>query len=60
VKKLANRLVQVTPDKHAAERLADFKLAKELKLVITEMDAEIQTLKAKLEAEALEQKIAIT
>jgi len=57
---LANELEQAKREKQAASRLADAMLANELQRTAATKDAEIQDLKAKLDAVAVAQKLAIT
>ena len=57
---LANELAQAKRDKLAASELAEAKLASGLQNAAATKDAEIQGLKAKLDATALAQKLAIT
>jgi len=57
---LANELAQAKRDKLAATELADAKLASGLQHAAATKDAEIQGLKAKLDATELAQKLAIT
>lgn len=57
---LANALAQARQEKEAAEKLAEAKLLGELQKSAATKDAEIQDLKAKLDAIALSQKLAIT
>ena len=57
---LANELEQVKHDKHAAAKLAEARLASELQKTAATKDAEIQSLKSKLDATELAQKLAIT
>jgi len=57
---LANELAQAKRDKLAATELAEAKLASGLQNAAATKDAEIQGLKAKLDATALAQKLAIT
>lgn len=57
---LANELEQAKRDKQAASRLADAKLVNELQKAAATREAEIQALKAKIEARNIEQKLAIT
>lgn len=56
---LANELAQLRHDKQAASKLAEVTLANELQKTATTKDAEIQDLKAKLDAIRVEQKLAI-
>jgi len=56
---LANQLEQAKQDKQAAAKLADAKLASELQKTVSSKEAEIQGLKAMLEANAVAQKLAI-
>ena len=58
--KLANELEQAKHDKYAAAKLAEAKLTNEVQTAVTTKDAEIQNLKAKLDAIELAQKLAIT
>lgn len=58
--KLAIDLEQAKHDKHAAAKLADAKLAAELQKTASAKEAEVQGLKAKLDASAIAQKLAIT
>lgn len=57
---LANELAQARQDKEAATRLAEAKLLAELQKTAAGKDAEIQGLKAQLDAIATAQKLAIT
>lgn len=57
---LANELAQARQDKEAATRLAEAKLLAELQKTAASKDAEIQGLKAQLDAIAVSQKLAIT
>ena len=57
---LANELAQAKRDKLAASELAEAKLASGLQNAAATKDAEIQGLKAKLDATELAQKLAIT
>lgn len=57
---LANELRQAKHDKHAASQLADAKLANELQKTAATKDAEIQELKAKLDAIEVAKRLAIT
>lgn len=57
---LANELAQVKHDRQAASKLAEATLANELQKTAATKDAEIQGLKAKLDASRVEQKLAIT
>ena len=57
---LANELAQAKRDKLAASELAEAKLASGLQNAAATKDAEIQGLKAKLDATAFAQKLAIT
>lgn len=57
---LANALEQARHDKQAASKLAEAKLLNELQKTAAAKEAEIQELKAKLEAGNLAQKLAIT
>lgn len=57
---LANELEQARHDKQAASKLAEAKLLNELQKTAAAKEAEIQELKAKLEAGNLAQKLAIT
>jgi hypothetical protein len=57
---LANELAQAKRDKLAATELAEAKLASGLQNAASTKDAEIQGLKAKLDATELAQKLAIT
>ena len=57
---LANELAQARRDKLAASELAEAKLASGLQNAAATKDAEIQGLKAKLDATELAQKLAIT
>ena len=57
---LANELAQAKRDKLAASELAEAKLASGLQHAAATKDAEIQGLKAKLDATELAQKLAIT
>jgi hypothetical protein len=57
---LANELGQAKLDKQAASKLAEAMLVNELQKAAGTKDSEIQSLKAKLEAVAVAQKLAIT
>lgn len=57
---LANELAQAKHDKHAASKLAEATLVNELQKTAGTKDAEIQGLKAKLDAIEVAQKLAIT
>lgn len=57
---LANELEQTKRDKQAADNLAEAKLVSELQKAAAAKDAEVQALKAKLDAIELAQKLAIT
>ncbi len=57
---LANELEQAKHDKQAASKLAEAMLANELQKAAATKDAEIQGLKAKLDAIEVTQKLAIT
>lgn len=57
---LANELEQTKHDKQAASTLAEAKLAHELQRAAATKDAEIQSLRAKLDAVGITQKLAIT
>jgi len=57
---IANELEQAKHERQAAEKLAEAKLANELQIVAATKDAEIQDLKAKLDAIEIAQKLAIT
>ncbi len=57
---ISNQLEQARHDKQAASELAAAKLASELQKTAAMKDAEIQDLKAKLDAIAVSQKLAIT
>ena len=57
---LANELAQAKRDKLAATELAEAKLASGLQTAAATKDAEVQGLKAKLDATELAQKLAIT
>lgn len=57
---LANELEQAKRDKHAASELAEAKLVNELERATAKKDADIQGLKAKLDAIEVAQKLAIT
>jgi hypothetical protein len=57
---LANELEQAKHDKHTASKLAEAKLLNELQKTAATKEAEIQELKAKLDASNIEQKLAIT
>ncbi len=57
---LANELEQAKHDKQAASELAEAKLSKELQEAAATKDAEIQDLKAKLDANKVAQKLEIT
>ena len=57
---LVNELAQAKRDKQAASDLADAKLAKELQEAVTNKDAEIQALKAKIDTNNVTQKLEIT
>ncbi|XRD90844.1 DUF2130 domain-containing protein [Dyella nitratireducens] len=56
---LANELKQTKQEKQAASELAEAKLANELQRATTTKDAEIQELKAKLDASEVERKLAV-
>lgn len=56
---LANELDQARHDKRAAAALAEARLASELQKTSSEKDAEIQTLKARLDAIEMAKKLAI-
>ncbi len=57
---LANQLEQAKQDNQASSKLAEAKLSKELREIATTKDAEIQGLKAKLSANEVAQKLAVT
>ncbi len=57
---LANELEQAKHDKQAASKLAEAKLENELQRTVATKDAELQSLKAKLDAIEVAQKLAIT
>ncbi|MEE9334545.1 MAG: DUF2130 domain-containing protein [Granulosicoccaceae bacterium] len=57
---LLSEIEQIKRDKQAATELADTKFAKAIQETATTKDKEIQTLKAKLDAGQIEQKVAIT
>lgn len=57
---LVNELKQAKQDNEAASKLAEAKLSKELQETAAKKDAEIQDLKAKLDANDITQKLAIT
>jgi hypothetical protein len=57
---LANELEQAKQDRQTASRLAEAKLVNELQKAAATKDAEIQELKARLDACKVEQKLAIT
>lgn len=57
---LANELKQAKQDNETASELADVKFSKELQEAAAEKGAEIQALKAKLDANEVTQKLAIT
>jgi hypothetical protein len=57
---LANELEQAKHDKHTASKLAEAKLLNELQKTAAAKEAEIQELKAKLDASNIAQKLAIT
>lgn len=57
---LANELAQAKQDRQAAANLAEARLANELQRTATAKDAEIQSLKARLDATTDKQKLAIT
>jgi hypothetical protein len=57
---LANELGQAKHDKQAASKLAEAMLVNELQKAVTPKDAEIQNLKAKLDAIQVAQKLEIT
>ncbi len=57
---LANKLEQVQKDNKSASKLAEAKLSKELQETTATKDAEIQELEAKLSANEVTQKLAIT
>jgi len=57
---LANELNQAKQDKESASELADIKLSKELQETAAKKDAEIHDLKAKLYANEVSQKLAVT
>lgn len=58
--KLANALEQAMRDNQAASALAEAKLSRELQEATVKRDAEIQDLKAKLDADAVARKLAIS
>lgn len=57
---LANELEKARHDKEAASNLAEAKLVNELQRATAERDAEIQKLKAQLDSNAVNQKLALT
>ncbi len=57
---LANALAQVKQEKEAASQLAEAKRMSELQAAAAEKDAEIQGLKAKLDAIEVKQQLAVT
>ena len=57
---LANELESAKREQEASLKLAEAKLVSELQNAASKKDAEIQSLKAKLEAGALSQKLAVT
>jgi len=57
---LANELEQAKHDKHAAAKLAEARLVNELQMAAATKNAEIQDLKATLDAIEVAQKLAIT
>jgi hypothetical protein len=57
---LANELEQAKHEKHAASKLADATLANELQKASAKKEAEIQELKAKLDAGEVARKLAVT
>ncbi|MEW6601015.1 MAG: DUF2130 domain-containing protein [Nitrospirota bacterium] len=57
---LASKLEQAKQDNETASKLAEAKLSKELQETTAKKDAEIQDLKAKLDANEVERKLAIT
>lgn len=57
---LANELKQAKHEKQAASKLAEATFANEMQKAATTKDTEIQSLKAKLDAIAISQKLAIT
>lgn len=57
---LANKLEQAKQDNETASKLAEAKLSKELQETAAKKNAEIQDLKAKLDANEVERKLAIT
>src|SRR5450830_470822 len=57
---LSNELEQAKNDKQTASQLAEAKLANELQRTTTTKDAEIQALKAKLDAIEVSQRLSIT
>lgn len=57
---LANQLEQVRQEQQAASKLAEAKLMSELQQAAATKEAEIQELKAKLDASSITQKLAIT
>ena len=57
---LANELEKAKQDKHSASELAEAKLLSELQKTAATKEAEIQDLKARLEAREVAQKLAIT
>jgi hypothetical protein len=57
---LANELAQAKQDKEAASELAEVKRLSELQKAAATKDAEIQSLKSKLDATEIAQKLAIT
>ena len=57
---LAHALAQLKLDQDAASKLADAKLTNALQKIATDKDAEIQSLRSKLEATTVAQKLAVT
>ncbi|MCP1573854.1 hypothetical protein J2S30_002233 [Herbaspirillum rubrisubalbicans] len=57
--KLANELEQARKEKLADQQLAEVRLAQQLQQTVSEKDAEIQALKAKMDSIALTQKLAV-
>jgi hypothetical protein len=57
---LTNELERVKQDGHAASKLAEVKLSKDVRETAARKDAEIQDLKAKLDANEVAQKLAVT
>ena len=57
--KLANELEQARKEKLSDQQLAEARLAQQLQQTVSEKDAEIQALKAKMDSIALSQKLAV-